>query len=271
MSDRSRRERSGGGGAAQAVLGPRHGRVQQVGQATAVGVVEADLAEPAGGLAEVLDLQDFALIGQVPAERPPPERAEPAPRIDGEDLPLVVDADLLQVVEQPRLGRPAPPAARGAAPRGPIARRRARPRRTRGPPGAAASGRPTPARSLSGPAPRVPARRVAPPVAAGGSPGPGSLPARPRPPAASADGRPAPSDAPRPPRSAATRSPPAQTLGMGTGPWRRPAGSAGRGRRRPRPRPAGRRSARGRGGRGSSRAGGRLGSGAARGRRRRTR
>ena len=56
----------------------------------------------------------FAKVRQRMLERPPAHRQRTSRRLEPEDLALVVNADVLQVVEQPPLGRPEPAAARSS-------------------------------------------------------------------------------------------------------------------------------------------------------------
>ena len=70
---------------------------------------QPDRREPPRGAAQVDRDHDLAQVRPGPLERRPASRREPAEQVDGEDLALVVEADLLEVVEQPRLGRPEPP------------------------------------------------------------------------------------------------------------------------------------------------------------------
>ncbi len=62
-------------------------------------------------LRRCLHIEHVALAGERPLDAGSPERQGPLHHVDRVDVPLVIDADLLEVVEQPRLGRP--DAARG--------------------------------------------------------------------------------------------------------------------------------------------------------------
>ncbi len=54
----------------------------------------------------MLHHQHLLVMRQEPLDRPATERGRPADQVDRVERPLVVDADLLEVVEQPGLGRP---------------------------------------------------------------------------------------------------------------------------------------------------------------------
>ena len=50
--------------------------------------------------------QHFALIGELPAERPLAEGSQPFPGVDDEHVAFMVERDALQVVQQPRVSVP---------------------------------------------------------------------------------------------------------------------------------------------------------------------
>ena len=84
---------------------------QQDGELVPLAIGDADLCELAHGAAEVLADQHVALAGKRPLHAPPSQREGPFHHVHRVDFPLMIDADLLQVVQQP--GLRSPDSARG--------------------------------------------------------------------------------------------------------------------------------------------------------------
>ncbi len=82
------------------------GLVNQQGKLPALGVGKPHHGQPPSRTPQVLEHEDIALIGQLPLDRAPSPGKGPFHQVDRVDLPLVVDADLLQVVQQACLGGP---------------------------------------------------------------------------------------------------------------------------------------------------------------------
>ena len=80
--------------------------VQQSRQVAPFVAAQSCRDQAASCAAKVLRHKYLALIGQRPAEGPLAERRAPAEKIDAVDLPLVIDADFLQVVQKFLIGMP---------------------------------------------------------------------------------------------------------------------------------------------------------------------
>src|SRR5262249_51596002 len=89
---------------------------QQDAETAAVLVADVCLAQPFGGVAQVLDEQHVGLQRHGPLDRLGAERDDPLDEVNGVEVALVIDADFLQIVEQ--TGRRRPDAACSGAEQG---------------------------------------------------------------------------------------------------------------------------------------------------------
>ena len=94
---------------AQPHLDAADGVAQEKGQLPAMILRQPRGEQAASGAAQVLKHQRLALARQPPLECLPAERPHPLRHAYGVNLPLVVEADFLQVVEQPGLDGPYSP------------------------------------------------------------------------------------------------------------------------------------------------------------------
>src|SRR5262249_50224880 len=93
---------------AQVFLGAQLGRVNETVECPPFLLGHPRRAQPDAGAAEVLDDQPFAWAWQFSFQRPRAPSAQPLHEIDSVDLPLVIDADFLQVIQPAGLERPQP-------------------------------------------------------------------------------------------------------------------------------------------------------------------